>query len=908
MSRHLVSVFLLFLCVIVGAKQSLAAPAVEEAVVLVLPFQVNATSDLAKMKDELPLLIMERLKIKGLKVVNAKNVQALLKKNKIEFIDIDGARKLAKAAKADYAIYGALNQLGDAFVLDSRLVPTREQGMAKTIAVEKKNTIEIVNAVDELVNQASIIITADVETKGAHLAQPIGLGFVDVVVRGMRVLDPDVVLTRLSIRPGDTPDEIAVNNELRRVWDMGYFSDVQVGIEESPEGKILVFTVVEKPRIDKIIIEGSKDIDEEDVLSVMGTRTGSVLNEKILAEDLQKITDLYRKEGYYLAKAVHRIDGVQGGTAAVLVITVAEGSKLYIKQVNIEGLSQLEPDDFEDYMGLRPRSLLSWFTGTGVLKDEYLERDSNAIAAYALNEGFVDVQVSAPKIDYRSDGIYITFSVVEGERYKMGNIEFLGDLIVPAEQLNEVIELDGHKDTVGYFSLSVMQEDTKRLTNYYGEDGYAYAEVNTKVLKDKDGAAIVNIGYDIKKNNKVFIRRVSIEGNQKTRDNVILREMRLTDGDEYKGSKMIRSKERLNRLRYFSTVDTALVPTGVPDEVDLVVNVQEANTGALIGGIGYSSYYDIGVTASIMERNLFGKGYWIQLNGFFSWRRTSGVLSLTNPRFNDTNLLIANDLYYTYDYWDDFTKETIGDSIRIAYPLGEYVTLGAGYRLERYEMYDMDEFVAPSISDYKGVNWTSAIHGSITRDTVDRRDRPSKGTISRFWTEYGGGLIGGSDNFIKSVIDWQGYYTWTPDHTLRLRARVGGVFKNSSDVVPAFERFWIGGMDTIRGYTYSDLSPRDDQYYDEIGGDRMGVANFEYIWNFQKELGLALVPFVDVAFNIDSEQDQNINKYTVASTGLEVRWRSPMGDLRVAYAIPLSDNYDGERPQGRFEFTMGQSF
>nr|MDE5833578.1 outer membrane protein assembly factor BamA [Desulfovibrio sp.] len=686
-----------------------------------------------------------------------------------------------------------------------------------------------------------------------------------------------------------------------------YFSDVQAHVE----GNVLVFTVVEKPRIDNIIVEGSKEVDAEDVIAAMGTKPGSVLNEQMIADDLQQITELYHKEGYYLAKANYRLQDRPGGRGgAILVIEVDEGKKLYIKDVVINGLEQLDRDDMDKYLALKPRNFFSWLTGSGMLKDEYLERDTNAIAAYGLNEGYIDIQVAAPRIDYDPDGIVITFDVHEGPRYKVRDVKFGGDLIDDEAALLEVVEMDNWKDNNDYFSITVMQEDTKKLTDYYTDYGYAFAEVDTKVMKADDGSNEVDVGYLINKKQKVFIRRLSVEGNTKTRDNVILREMRLGDGDMYEGAKLRRSAERLNRLRYFSAVDMDLVPTENEDEVDLKVKVKEDNTGALMGGIGYSTYYDVGVTASIMERNLFGRGYWLQLQGFFSWRRTSGVLSFTNPRVYDTDWSVGNDLYYTHDYWDDFTKDTLGDTLRVAYPIGEYTSVGVNYRLERYDLYGVEDDSSPYISDYKGTNWTSALSARILRDTTDKRDRPTRGTITRLWAEYGGGGLGGTDNFVKAVGDWQGFWSVNPENTFHVRGRLGGVFQNTDEPVPVFERFWIGGMDSIRGYSYSDLSPRDYKYHGEqIGGDRMGVFNLEYIWTFQKDMGLAIAPFFDGGFNIDSKTMANDwDKYIVFSTGLELRWRSPMGDLRIAYGIPLSQDYDGERESGRLEFSMGQFF
>lgn len=899
------------------SAQNVMAAKAGQPLVLVLPFQVNAGPDMPDASRDVPQLIVSQLEQNGLKAVPMNRARALFERSGDNSIDLATARRLGRQAGAKLVIYGSFNQLGDGFTMDTRLVPV-EQGEAVPAGFERNSLVALSECATAVAGRASDMLGAAAPAAPApqadngpgfvpmHSPAAAGDGLADVQVRGMKIMDPDTVLMRLTIRKGDKPDANAINEEVKRIWDMGYFSDVQA----SMEGSVLVFTVVEKPRIDNIVVEGSKDIDQEDVLAAMGTKSGSVLNEQMLSDDLQKITELYRKEGYYLAKATYRLEDRQGGRGAVLVISVDEGNKLYIKEVKIEGLKELKQGDMDKYMALKPRNIFSWFTGSGVLKDEYLERDTNAIAAYGLNEGFIDMQVSAPQVDYKPDGIYITFTVHEGPRYTVRNVKFAGDVIDSEDNMLKVVQMDDWEKSNKYFSLTVMQEDSKRLTDYYADYGYAFAEVDTKLMKADDGSAQVDVGYLINKKQKVFIRRLTVEGNTKTRDNVILREMRLGDGDMYEGAKLRRSSERLNRLRYFSAVDTELIPTGNEDEVDLKVKVKETNTGAIMGGIGYSTYYDVGVTASIMERNLFGRGYWLQLQGFFSWRRTTGMLSFTNPRVYDTDLSLGNDLYYTHDYWDDFTKDTVGDTIRASYPIGEYTSVGLAYRLERYELYDVHSDASPYISDYKGVNWTSALSGRILRDTTDAKDRPTKGTITRLWAEYGGGGLGGTDNFVKAVADWQGFWSFNPQNTFHVRTRLGGVFQNTDDPVPVFERFWLGGMDTIRGYSYSDLSPRDYKYKGEqIGGDRMGVLNVEYIWTFQKDMGLALVPFFDGGFNIDQKTMGNdLDKYLVASAGLELRWRSPMGDLRIAYGVPLVQDYDKEMESGRLEFSMGQFF
>ena len=904
MKKHVLSLCLLLCAGLLAAGLAHAAQAARTPLVLVLPFQINAGEDMAYLNAELPQMISQRLSTKGFRLVPMDRARAMAQGR--GSLDLAAARALAATAGAEYAAYGVFNQLGESFTIESRLVPARGEGTPQPLLAQGQGIINLGQAVDKLTDQMAAAVAAGRTPREALTATGAG-ALADVQVRGMKVLDPDVVLMRLRIHRGDNPTALAIDEDVKRVWDMGYFSNVQASLEQQAAGRVLVFTVEEKPRIDNIIVNGAGKIDKEDVLGAMSTKTGSVLNEKLLAEDLQKITDLYRAKGHYLAKITSSVDARPVGHGAVLTLNVEEGGQLYIRQVRIEGLKNMKQGDMKDYMALKERNILSWFTGSGVLKEEYLERDSTAIAAYALNQGYVDVQVAPPTVDYRSDGIYITFTVDEGPRYKLGEITFIGDLIDTEARLFEIVKLDDHKKSESYFSLSVMQEDIKQLIEFYGDFGYAFAEVDTKVDREAEGH-ILNVAYAIQKKQKVYIRRVNIEGNQKTRDNVILREMRLADGEVYDGAKLRRSNERLNRLRYFSQVNMELVPTGVDDEVDLKVDLKEENTGAVMAGIGYSTYYDVGVTAGIMERNLFGRGYWAQLQGFFSWRRSTGTLSFTNPRLWDTDLAVGGDLYYLLDTWDDFTKETAGGALRMAYPIGEYTSIGWGYRLERYNLYDVSRWSSQLIKDYKGINWTSAVNARIVRDTTDDRMRPTKGTITSLSGEYGGGGLGGDDDFIKAMADWHGFYSWRPEHTIHLRGRLGGVFQNTSKNVPIFDRYYLGGIDTIRGFSYTDISPRDKWSREHIGGDRIGIVNAEYVWMFQKDLGLAIVPFIDGGFNIDSKR-MTVNSDTwVWSTGLEMRWRSPMGDLRVAYGWPLTQNYDGKWKQGRFEFTMGSFF
>lgn len=878
----------------VGMAAQAAGESAPSPRIVILPFQINAGPEQERLNDELPSMLEQRLTSRGLAVISERAAFERMRRDKISSLNIETARSLAARMGATAAVYGSYTQVGNSFSIDARYVEVGENGIVRPIGVEKDDVIELLPAVEELATRINN------EMKRRELVA-------EVEVRGTRILDPDVVLMRVNTRKGDALDLNAIDSEVKKIWDLGYFSDVSAAVEPQPDGLHLVFTVREKPRIESIVVEGTDDIDEDDILAAMSTRTGAVLNEKLLAEDLLKIREVFRKEGYYLGTVEHRIDTRQNGASAALVLTVNEGNKLYIKDVRLEGVKRLSEGDVKDQLFLKERGWFSWITGSGVLREEMLDRDSAAIGQYYMNNGFMDIAVGAAKVDYEEDGIVITFPVSEGERYRIGGVAYEGDLIDTDEALRKVTLLDEVAEDGGWFSLEKMQEDAKRLTAFYAEYGYAFAEVNPMPQKQGGEEPVVNIHYEIHKKQKVYIRRAVIEGNTRTRDNVILRELRLTDGDLFVGSKLQRSIQRLNRLDYFEVAEAELVPTGKDEEVDLEIKVKEKSTGAIMAGFGYSTYSAFGMQGTLMEKNLWGKGYTTGVQGYISDRYTAYSVFFSNPRVNDTNLAFGIELYNTeHDYYD-YEKDTTGGTVRLSHPIGEYSAVSVGYRLDRYRLYDFDDDASEIIKRYDGRRWSSVGSIGVVRNTTDRL-QPTTGTINRATFDYGGGFFGGDDDFMKFTLEHHTYLQLRQNHVAHMRLKGSAVFKNGSDDIPVFERFWMGGIDSVRGYSSRDIVPRDPETNDRIGGTRMAFANFEYIWTMAPELGVNVVPFFDIGVNIDTDNSYEWDDEIFRSFGLELRWRSPMGDLRFAYGIPLDEDRKGNRDSGRFEFSMGQFF
>ncbi len=866
--------------------------------VLVLPFQVNAGPKVTAMGRELPLLISQRLLNRGVEIVPAAEAEALLNGRDAASVDEAIARSLALQIGATHAVYGSLSEAGDMLSLDARLVEARGS-MSVPLYAEQQGTRSL-SAVSDSVSGK---IAADLKNQRTISG---------VEVRGLRVLDPDVVLLRLSMKEGDPVDATMINNEFKRIWDLGYFSDVSAELEGSAAHPLLVFNVVEKPRIGAISVSGTSELDDDDVLAAISSKSGSILNEKILADDIQKITELYRKEGFYLAKVGYRVEERDRG--ARLIFEIEEGNKLYIKEVAIDGVQRVDVDDIKKELGLKERSIISFITGDGVLKEELLERDTAAISLFYLNRGFLDVGVSAPDVEYEEDGIVITFTVVEGKPYRVGEVRFEGELIDSDAVLRSLVDMERLSQEKEFFRLETLQDDMKKLTDFYSDYGYAFADADGRPIPvpgaDPDSEeGVVDVVYRMTKKNRIYVRSVLIEGTQRTRNNVVLREMRLIDGDLFSGAALRRSSERLQNLGYFETVDISIVPTDNPEEVDLKVNLKEQNSGAITLGVGYSSYSKVGFGGSIMERNLFGKGYGLGFSGSFSARDTMYTMQFVNPRVYDSDLSFGIDSYVWDEEYDDFSKKTVGITFNFAHPIGEYSSVGWGYRLDHYELYEVEDYATQTIKDYEGNNLSSVVHLYLRRSTIDNIMRPSRGTFAQIGMEYGGTFLGGSDDFVKLTGEFGYYHSLRRFHVLHFKTEVGAVVRNSDNVVPVFERFYLGGINSVRGYSMSDMSPRDQRTDEEIGGDRMGYVNLEYIYTFQPELGLAIVPFVDAGFSLDTGNNRyDFSDAFGVSTGLELRWNSPIGDLRFAYGFPLKEVYDKKRSSGRFEFTMGQGF
>lgn len=865
--------------------------------VIILPFAVNAAPDLAYLEESLPKLLHDRLAAMGFEVVSEEETMRLLQEQHVEYLNLDVAKDMALLSGAGYAVYGSFSQVGETISIDTRLVDAFGIREPKPFFVVKEGVINILPAVDE----TAVKIQTGMQQKDRIAA---------IDVRGNEILDDDVVLMRLKVQPGDPYDPKVVNTELKNLYDLGYFDDIEIALEDSAEGKRLIINVKEKPLIQAISVEGANELDADDLLAAIATKTGAVLNPRVLADDMGKIRELYRKDGFYNAKIDYKLDQADAKRAR-LNIVVDEGNKLYVTDIIIQGAKQLDPSDLKGELALSERGMLSWVTGSGILREEILDRDAAALEAYYGNRGFLNAKVGQPEVQYSDTGITVIFQVEEGARYKVASVNFSGDMIAAPADLNTVVALDDLAKSKEFFDRSVMRSDLQKLAEHYSNFGYAFAEADVKMARNEEDSS-VDITYVMSKGVMVSINRVLIEGNSKTRDNVIRREMRLADGDLYNGSQLRRSNARLNKLDFFETVEITPEPTGSPNALNLRVKVKEKPTGQFSAGVGYSSYSQVFFSGQVMERNLFGMGYQLGFTGTISARSADYTATFWNPHYDDTNLGMGVSLYNKMDEYSDYDKKSVGGRLLFGYPLGEYTNLSWHYRLEQYTIEDVEDDADKVIKDIEGDNWASSVYASIKRDTTDRRINPTKGTTYQFSTEYGGGVLGGDDDFIKYIADTNHYYPIFLETIIHLHAQAGYIMENGSDEIPPFERFYLGGMNSVRGYEERTISPLYDdkdasEGYDEgdeKGGNKSFFFNAEYLVPIHKEMGILGLVFFDTGNAWDDDESVDFDLYS--SVGAGVRWYSPLGPLRLEYGYPL-DEIDNER-KGRVEFSVGQFF
>jgi len=686
-----------------------------------------------------------------------------------------------------------------------------------------------------------------------------------------------------------------VQSDLRAIFALGYFTDVQVDIQSTPQGRELIFIVVEKPSVKEVVITGNEKVKLDDIKEKATLVPRSILNLEKIRENSEQIRKVYFSKGYYGVKVTHKIDYLETNEA-VVTFEIVEGPKGDVRKIIFKGNERIKSSDLKKVMTTKEWNILSFLTKAGTLDEDALKNDTQLMTAYYFDKGFLDVKISEPKIDLSDPKrIRIEIEISEGPQYRFGNIDLKGDILTSKEDLFKSVKIRRNE----IFSNSALRRDVGALTAAFADRGYAFVEVAPETSVDRQNL-LVHITYTIDKKKPVSLERIQIVGNTKTRDKVVRRELQVAEGELYSVTGLGLSRDRLKRTGYFKDIEFATSRGSADDKLNLNVKVEEAQTGALSFGVGYSSLYQAMIMASISDRNLFGLGYSGSLRANLGGEATDFRLSLTDPYFLDYPYSVGFDAYIeNVEYFDDYNYDVKGFNIRVGKELTPIWRLDGMYKLEDVNIFDVTRDAPKSIKDQEGRALTSAISATLSVDTRNDYFAPSRGQRSSVTLMDAGGILGGDNDFIKAFADTNWFFPLKWNLVLNLRAKVGIVEPYGGKEVPVYEKFYVGGIATIRGFEYGMAGPVDDNE-DPLGANKMVVFTTEILFPLAPELGLRGALFCDVGKGFDDFGDFLPVRI---GAGPGIRWFSPFGPIRIDLGFNL-DPKNGEKSQV-LEFSVG---
>jgi outer membrane protein insertion porin family len=768
-----------------------------------------------------------------------------------------------------------------------------------------------------------------------------------VQFRGNRKVEDDAIRVQLLSKPGTLLDAAKLREDLRTMWKMGFFADIDVEAEVAASGGVvLTFAVKEKPSIRKVLVAGHSELGLDKINEVIDLELDAIVDISKVKKNREKIAEVYVQKGFYLATVDYEIKPVNESEVDVW-FKVDEKAKVKIREVQFIGNNQVSDDDLRSAIATRRADSLSFLNDSGTYSQEAFERDLLLVSAYYWDRGYANVKVGTPQLRLSRDKqfMYLSIPVDEGPVFTIGEVKFKGDLIGTKEKNLEKIRIrQGMK-----FSRTRIAEDREKLSNYYQDQGYAYANVLPLTKVDLPNRKI-NLTFEVARGKRAYFERINIRGNSKTRDKVIRREMKIAEGELFNNTNLEISKRRINALGFFENVVVSTKRGSSDEFVEVNVEVSERPTGTFQIGAGFSSVENFIAQAQISQNNLFGRGQTLALQAQLSSLRQLFLLRFVEPYFLDTRWTFAFDLYNQSRGFGTFFRNASGGTLTWGFPLSYEARAFLTYKLEDVDIStgsggiaNLGATSAPieatSVANLFRGGVTSSLRASLSWDSRNNRLFPSGGWYHTVFAEYASQYTGSENKFVR----WGGFMRhyrqlWGP-FVYRVNAEVG--FTTSTDPlgVPISERYLVGGIFDIRGYAPRSLGPLlltqppgdvgQSLGSLPLGGNMQLILNNEVEFPLFKKVGISGVLFFDMgnAYNLEDRYCSGLQRKnaTIAvqfdpcfrlpdsiikgirkSVGFGFRWFSPIGPLRFEWGIPL-DAQPGEDPLV-FEFTIGQFF
>ncbi len=763
-----------------------------------------------------------------------------------------------------------------------------------------------------------------------------------IQVEGNRRVEVDAIKAAISARPGQTLDRRRVDTDIKSVMKLGFFSDVVVEERGDPNRPTLVFRVTEKPAVKETKIAGNDEISTDDLKETVEVKPFSILDLAAVKKSMKKMQEKYVEKGYYLAEVTYRLDE-QPDNQVTVVFQVDEHAKVQVKEIAFLGNDHVPRDDLTAVMNTQEGGYLAFLTSGGTYREEAFQHDLQNIQFVYGDRGYVTAKVSKPSVSLSADKryLYITIRIEEGEQYRIGKIDFSGDLLHDRSELERLVQVKPGE----IFARSRVGKDLFAVADLYKDEGYANANVNPVTNLDPK-TRIIDLTYDVQPGRKVRFERIEIAGNAKTRDKVIRRELRIYEGELYNQTGVNRSKQRVTALGYFDTVNVTTERGSSDDKMVARVTVKERSTGTFQVGAGFSSYENFILTGQISQNNFFGWGQTLSLQVQYSSIRQLGQIQFVEPYFFDSKWTFAFDLYATEGFYSTFVRKAIGGSMTWGYELNGLAQWWPwAARLEDVRLFATytNEFVnvTPNGTDVPLANrfrsgTTSALRFSLQWDKRDNRLFPSRGFFHSVSAEFAPPFLapefafGSQVNlFTRYTLDSRYYHPLFWGVVARAKVSAGYI-RNWDDAhpIPISELYYLGGINSIRGYRLLSVAPStrvaslnqpDTRTIDLVtGGNKQVTLNLELEFPLVEKVGIRGVIFYDMgnAYNgalFDDPQNPGLFLGLFKSVGFGFRWFSPIGPLRFEWGIPLNRRRDRLTQQYidqavDFQFTIGSFF
>ena len=743
------------------------------------------------------------------------------------------------------------------------------------------------------------------------------------------------------MKEGDFFSPTAIQKEIKKLYGLGHFEQIEVSTDPFEGGIALLFTVTEKSDLSEISFEGNAHLRTETLKEKLSMKAHTVVDSGAIENDVQIIRSLYEKEGYVNVSIVPALNRISD-TSTALTYLIEENEAAFIEKIQIFGVFAIAAEkikkkmDTKEYFWFPP-----WVSESERYQEEKLSADREKIKELYLNEGYLQVQVGAPEVTFSEDkkSVVIAFQVSEGASYKMDSIRIEGNQFLSREALLAVSR--AHVSET--FSKETVGNDIRKMIDLYGESGYLFANIVPEIVPNP-ASKTVSLTYIVTEGVPYQIRKINIRGNDKTRDKVIRREMRQNELETVNTKLLRRSFQRLQNLNFFEDINIVPqkvatsgatltpvkersdlaseseregeAPSAKPMEgalltpvIDLNVEVKEKSTGTLSLGGGLSSVDGFVGQFEINQGNLFGRGQLLRAKAEFGGRRSSYTLTFREPYLFDSTYSGQTDLFNQSRTFDTYKEKRTGGDLILGKSFGEHISSSISYTLETLRVFDLNISApfAPLFVQTQaalGETLTSSLGFSISRDTRDFIFDPKEGTRHSLSLEYAGTFLGGDNAYYKAVFDSSRYFPSWREDVFSVHGRIGFADGIDEKVLPAGERFFVGGINTVRGFRFGKAGPLTSEGVIN-GGNKQLFLNAEYLIPLAKEAGLKWVLFYDIGSAFDDTESIAFSELREGA-GLGIRWISPIGPIRLEWGRNLKPK-QGESDR-EFEFSIGTIF